>query len=912
VAVPLIQSSLNAGEISPELYGQVDFKKYPAALTTLRNAFVNYKGSAISRGGLAYIGFCKQLPPVPPRAITFQFSITQGYVLEFGDNYVRFVFQGGYVLETGIPILGVTNASPGVVSVTGLPFADNDWVFISGVEGMTELNGNTYIVSGAVDGSFNLTDLFDNPVDTSTFGAYTGGGTASRVYTVISPYAAVDLPYLKFSQSADVMTLTCSNPVTGNEYPPYDLTRLAGDDWTLVERSFAAQIGPPASCSAASSSLSPAGGTNATFGYVVTAVDSKGNESIASPQGSCNGANIETQGGSNTVTWPGVTGAKFYNVYRSPGAVNGGGPGHAIIMPAPVGAIMGFVGSAYGTKFVDTNPVPDLTMTPPTHQEPFAPGQILAVNITNGGSGLSAVTFVITTGTGSGFAGLPIVVNGALGGFLIENNGSGYLSGDSIAFNGAGFASGAIDFSANPSPGDTISLNGVVWTFVSAITGPDQTLIAGALSDTLTALIAGLSGSVDPGLNVANYSLDPTSSNLIIIYQTAGTAGNSYALGTTSSVAMVSGPNLTGGSGSGSMGSAASGTLTFSVNPTSGENIILNGVTWTFVPSGASGNETNIQGSLAATLTQLAADLNASLNAEIALATYAATATVLEITYATVGAAGNAYTLNGGTSGAVPSGTSLQGGTNGSSVPAAILEIGPDSGTYPGVNAWFQQRQFFANSLNNPDTVWATQTGLYKNMDTSIPTTATDAITASPWTEQVNGIQWLVAMPGGLIAMTGSRAWQIIGEGSYQLNVQPITASTIQAQPQAFNGCSATIPPIVIDYDVLYVEALGDTVRDLAWNFWVNIYTGNDLTILSSHLFLYRSIVQWAWARQPYKVLWACCDDGTMLALTYLKEQEIYGWSRHDTAGLVVSVTSVTEPPVNALYAIVQRFVPGG
>jgi hypothetical protein len=249
------------------------------------------------------------------------------------------------------------------------------------------------------------------------------------------------------------------------------------------------------------------------------------------------------------------------------------------------------------------------------------------------------------------------------------------------------------------------------------------------------------------------------------------------------------------------------------------------------------------------------------------------------------------------------------GGADAYTVPTGTLLVGPTTGTYPGVNAYFQQRHFFANSLNSPDTLWASQTGRYTSMDTAVPPVASNAITATPWTEQVNGIQWLIPMPGGLIAMTGLRAWQIVGEGSYQLNPQPVTPSTTQAQPQAFNGCSATIPPIVIDYDVLYVQAIGNTtVFDLSWNFWVNIYTGNDLTILSSHLFLFRRIVQWAWARQPYKVLWACCDDGTMISLTYLKEQQVYGWARHDTNGLVVGVCSVTEPPVNAVYCVVQRF----
>ena len=838
----------------------------------------------------------------PPRPIPFQFNITQGYILEFGSNYLRFVFQGGYVLESGIAITGITQANPAVVSVSGEPYNNGDWVFISGVGGMTQVNGETFIVAGTASGHFSLTDLQGNNVNSGAYGAYTSGGTVSRLYTISTPYAGADLPYLKFSQSADVMTLTCSNPITLSEYPIYDLTRLAAADWTLVQRSFADVIAPPATCSASSSGI-VANSTNATFSYAVTAVDANGNESIASPIASCHGSDIEVQGGSNSVTWALVSGAKYYNVYRAPAGVDGGG----VANPPPPGSIMGFVGSSYGTQFSDTSTTIDLTKTIPTHQNPFARGQILVVNVTGAGSGMKTATYVITTNAGSGFTGTPLVLSGALGGFLITNGGSGYQPGDSIAINGSGFASGSIVFASNPSNADTITLNGVVWTFVTSGATGNQTNIAGSLADTLTGLVASLSTSSIAGLIVASYSISTDQEDLVVTYNTAGVGGNAYTLA--ASAATPSGGTLTGGAGAGSAGVAAGGSLTFSGNPSNGLTIVLDGVTWTFETTGATGNQTNIQGSLAATLTQLASDLNASANATIALAGYTATATILQIIYKTVGTIGNAYTLNGGTSGATPSAGTLANGVNGSSTPAAALVIGPNSGTYPGVSAWFQQRQFFADSLNNPDTVWATQTGLYKNMDTAIPTEATDAITASPWTEQVNGIQWLVAMPGGLIAMTGGRAWQIIGVGSQYLSLQPITPSTIEAQPQAFNGTSSIIPPIVIDYDVLYVEALGNTtVRDLAWNFWVNIYTGNDLTVLSSHLFAVRSIIQWAWARQPYKVVWAVCNDGTFLSLTYLKEQEIYGWARHDTNGLVVGIASITEPPVNAIYMIVQRF----
>src|ERR1039458_5285232 len=128
---------MNAGEISPELFGEVSLQKFSSALTTGRNGIVNYRGGFLSRGGLAFVGRCKQIPPIPPRALHFQFSNNQGIVLEFGDQYVRFLYQGGYVLEPEIAITGVTNADPAVVSLSGAPFSDGDWVFASGVGGMT-------------------------------------------------------------------------------------------------------------------------------------------------------------------------------------------------------------------------------------------------------------------------------------------------------------------------------------------------------------------------------------------------------------------------------------------------------------------------------------------------------------------------------------------------------------------------------------------------------------------------------------------------------------------------------------------------------------------------------------------------------------------------------------------------------
>lgn len=109
-------------------------------------------------------------------------------------------------------------------------------------------------------------------------------------------------------------------------------------------------------------------------------------------------------------------------------------------------------------------------------------------------------------------------------------------------------ATGFIQFDVNPSPSDTITLNGAVFTFVASGATPTnfQSNIGGNIGGTLALLVNvlppnGYSGT--PQLTVASYSR--SSPRLIVTYGTLGTAGNSDTLA--ASAATVSGPTLTGG-----------------------------------------------------------------------------------------------------------------------------------------------------------------------------------------------------------------------------------------------------------------------------------------------------------------------------------------------------------------------------
>jgi hypothetical protein len=241
---------------------------------------------------------------------------------------------------------------------------------------------------------------------------------------------------------------------------------------------------------------------------------------------------------------------------------------------------------------------------------------------------------------------------------------------------------------------------------------------------------------------------------------------------------------------------------------------------------------------------------------------------------------------------------------------AGTMTVGISTGLYPGCSCFFQQRQWFAGSNAYPTTFWATQPGLYQNFNISDPIVASDAIVGTVVSLQLNAIKAMLPMPGGLILLTTQGAWQLSGGGGGIASFSAVTPENVTANPQAYNGAS-DVPPVVVNYDIVYVQAKGAIVRDLSYNIYANIYTGADISVLSNHLFYGHQITQWAYAEEPFKIIWAVRDDGILLSLTYVKEQEIYGWAQHDTLGLYQSICSIREGQVDAIYTVVKRFIGG-
>ena len=224
--------------------------------------------------------------------------------------------------------------------------------------------------------------------------------------------------------------------------------------------------------------------------------------------------------------------------------------------------------------------------------------------------------------------------------------------------------------------------------------------------------------------------------------------------------------------------------------------------------------------------------------------------------------------------------------------------------SFPSAVSYFQQRRVFAGTKEKPLQVWMTKTGTESNLSYSLPIKDDDRISFKLASREASMIQHIVPL-NKMILMTGSAEWNV-----NTLNTDYLTPSSISVSPQSYIG-SSMVQPVIANNSLIYAAARGGHIRELAYNWQANGYITGDISIRSSHLFDNKKIVDMCLQKSPFPIVWCVSSDGTLLGLTYLPEQSIGAWHKHDTDGHFESVTSVTEGEDDVLYAIVRRNVNG-
>lgn len=223
---------------------------------------------------------------------------------------------------------------------------------------------------------------------------------------------------------------------------------------------------------------------------------------------------------------------------------------------------------------------------------------------------------------------------------------------------------------------------------------------------------------------------------------------------------------------------------------------------------------------------------------------------------------------------------------------------------YPGAVSYFEQRRWFGGTQNRPNNLWATRPGTEADMSYSLPTQSDDRIAVRVAAREANRILHIVPL-AQLMLMTGAAEWRVS-----PLNSDAITPESMSVRPQSYVGAS-NVQPLVIGSSMIYGAGRGGHLRELGYNYEAGGYISGDVCLRAPHLFDNLKIVDLAYSKAPTPMVWAVSSSGKMIAMTYVPEQQVGGFSTVETNGSIESVCVVAEGEEDICYVEVLRTIGG-
>jgi len=228
------------------------------------------------------------------------------------------------------------------------------------------------------------------------------------------------------------------------------------------------------------------------------------------------------------------------------------------------------------------------------------------------------------------------------------------------------------------------------------------------------------------------------------------------------------------------------------------------------------------------------------------------------------------------------------------------------TGENPRCVTFFEERLYWAGTDNQPQTIWASKSGDFLNMDqgTGLDDESVEFTLA---TDDVNVIRWMKASDVLLIGTVG-------GEFKLHGNGNPVTPSNVRVVQETKYGSSG-VTPVTSGRAVLFNQRATKKLRQMIFDLNVEGFVAPDLTILAEDI-TGDGITAMAYQQEPDSIIWAVRADGTLIGLTYQRDQQVVAWHQHPVGGTGTEVESVAVIPsadglADELWISVKRTVNG-
>lgn len=221
---------------------------------------------------------------------------------------------------------------------------------------------------------------------------------------------------------------------------------------------------------------------------------------------------------------------------------------------------------------------------------------------------------------------------------------------------------------------------------------------------------------------------------------------------------------------------------------------------------------------------------------------------------------------------------------------------------FPRAVALFQNRLWFGGTVAQPQTLWASETGLLDRF--GVGTNDDDALEVSLSSKVAAQINWMAASRDLVVGTSGAE--HTVNASSSNAAITP---TSIQQVARTYIG-SNTQTPLVIESEVLFISKSKRKVRSFRYDFNIDGYQSEDLLFLAEHLPT-SNIVSIAYASEPFSQIYAVLAGGDMLVASYVRTQQVIGWTKYTTDGDYRNVQTITSGSKDDTWITVERDVNG-
>lgn len=234
-----------------------------------------------------------------------------------------------------------------------------------------------------------------------------------------------------------------------------------------------------------------------------------------------------------------------------------------------------------------------------------------------------------------------------------------------------------------------------------------------------------------------------------------------------------------------------------------------------------------------------------------------------------------------------------------------------DTTGWPTVAGFYEDRMVIGGGLDYPTLIGMSTPQGYETFSPTDPNgTVNDdnGISFQPNTRSASPARWFVENEKGMLVGFGTSEWIL----KPATDNQAFSARNARAHKSTERG-SAAIEPIVIDDQIVFVQKSKRTLRQYAYQFETDGFKAPSMSLFASHLGAVK-FEQLVYAAEPHSIVWGRRTDGSVVGLTYNKEENIIGWHRHNFSDGVVESLCVISGGADLedyVWLVVNRTVNG-